>query len=666
MLKSTLFRLLVASACVLSLADDADAGMDLYGDVKPSEGLTQSLVSQAQAAGFSRIVVSLSGGDGTVIWQTPLEDYYIPLLGPLANGHDALESLITNAHDAGIEVVGSVIVASGGSITQNNPTWAALDANGQTSAGTEFLDDTLSFAYPEARQAKIDVMMDLVDGYDIDGIFLDFTRYLYGFGYDQPVLDELQANYGFDARSVPVPPVGSPQQGTTEWQLFSQLRAQNVQTFVQELGDAVAQSSNQVDLGTFSDHRWGMDLDINHLGRNFPAWAQAGLVDEVWIGNYSETPVNQIQNVVSNVRAAVGPDVRLNAALTTWNNHLTTQAEFVGAVREAFLGSADNMFLYREDFLTSNDLWDEATVANEKLNHFLFPTTGTAHASYEAATEPGVPAGGVGGWVNGGLDMVKQSDHLLQAGSPPLSLSRYTATGVTPGLMDQASGYYTVDFEVRPLDDLDLTAGDNIFNLHVQWADDQSIYNVVIDLDSDDGGGGSLGSINYGGFGSSQAITGIDWSTSHQVTIAYHANDQNFYFYLDDEFVSYVTMNDMRIGNSSAALQDTLIFGDSSDESGDVAAEWHGVGVYGVGVFESALAGDFDEDGDVDGADFLVWQQGFGSTYNADDLTDWESNYGLEASSTVAAAAVPEPMTTVMLMLGIVAMPTRRCLFRER
>ncbi|MEO1996780.1 MAG: family 10 glycosylhydrolase, partial [Planctomycetaceae bacterium] len=534
----------------------------------------------------------------------------------------------------------------------------ALDANGQTSAGTEFLDDTLSFAYPGARQAKIDVMMDLVNGYGIDGIFLDFTRYLYGFGYDQPVLDELQTNYGFDARLVPVPPVGSPQQGTTEWQLFSELRAQNVQTFVQEFGDAVAQSTNPLTVGTFSDHRWGMDLDINHLGRNFPAWAQAGLVDEVWIGNYSETPVNQIQSVVSNVRAAVGTDVRLNAALTTWNNHLTTQAEFFGAVREAFLGSADNMFLYREDFLNSNSLWDEATAANEKLNHFLFPTSGTAHASYEAATEPGLPVGGVGGWVNDGLDMVKQGNHLLQAGSLPLSVSRYRTTAVTPGLMDQTSGYYTVDFEVRPLEDLDLTAGDNPFNLHVQWADDQSIYNVVIDLDSDDGGAGSLGSINYGGAGTSHAIAGIDWSTSHQVSIAFHANDQNFYFYLDDEFVSYVTISNMRIGDSSAALQDTLVFGDSSDQAGDVAAQWYEVSVYGVGVYDPALAGDFDGDGDVDGADFLVFQRGFGNDYDANDLADWENNYGMSLATAVVAAAVPEPATGGMLMLGMVV-----CLF---
>ena len=90
-----------------------------------------------------------------------------------------------------------------------------------------------------------------------------------------------------------------------------------------------------------------------------------------------------------------------------------------------------------------------------------------------------------------------------------------------------------------------------------------------------------------------------------------------------------------------------------------LAAQWYGVGAYGVGVDEPGLAGDFDGDGDVDGTDFLVWQQGFGSAYDANDLADWENNYG--TSLPVAAAAVPEPATGGMLMLGMVAILLRRC-----
>ncbi len=47
---------------------------------------------------------------------------------------------------------------------------------------------------------------------------------------------------------------------------------------------------------------------------------------------------------------------------------------------------------------------------------------------------------------------------------------------------------------------------------------------------------------------------------------------------------------------------------------------------------ETLLEGDFDADGDVAGADFLAWQRGFGSVYNASDLSTWETNYGANES----------------------------------
>ena len=37
--------------------------------------------------------------------------------------------------------------------------------------------------------------------------------------------------------------------------------------------------------------------------------------------------------------------------------------------------------------------------------------------------------------------------------------------------------------------------------------------------------------------------------------------------------------------------------------------------------------GDFDEDGDVDGRDFLIWQQT--DPLSTSDLTDWQTNYGV-------------------------------------
>lgn len=83
-------------------------------------------------------------------------------------------------------------------------------------------------------------------------------------------------------------------------------------------------------------------------------------------------------------------------------------------------------------------------------------------------------------------------------------------------------------------------------------------------------------------------------------------------------------------------------------------------------VAESA---DFNGDSIVDGADFLIWQQGFGAAgtgtpstgdanedldINAADLAVWQSQFGGPGLSTVAIASIPEP-STMVLAAGLVA-----------
>ena len=81
---------------------------------------------------------------------------------------------------------------------------------------------------------------------------------------------------------------------------------------------------------------------------------------------------------------------------------------------------------------------------------------------------------------------------------------------------------------------------------------------------------------------------------------------------------------------------------------------------------------DFDGDGDVDGRDFLAWQRGFGTgttlaqgdangdkTVDATDLAIWQSQYDNPANLASAAAAVPEPGSSVLL-LGCAVVLLRR------
>jgi|GEM_PF-1666051 len=116
------------------------------------------------------------------------------------------------------------------------------------------------------------------------------------------------------------------------------------------------------------------------------------------------------------------------------------------------------------------------------------------------------------------------------------------------------------------------------------------------------------------------------------------------------------------IGERDLTFTYTNIFGD----------EIMGLVEY-VGVLANA---DFDNDGDVDGRDFLKWQRGAGltgqtnnsngdangdGTVNSLDLSVWQSQYG-SAPLVAASIAVPEPNTAAMLIVSVVglALASRR------
>lgn len=75
-----------------------------------------------------------------------------------------------------------------------------------------------------------------------------------------------------------------------------------------------------------------------------------------------------------------------------------------------------------------------------------------------------------------------------------------------------------------------------------------------------------------------------------------------------------------------------------------------------VVLFTAGLPGDFDQDGDVDGTDFLVWQR----NPTIGELSDWQSNYGSPDTLATTTAAVPEPVTILLLATLIIVFATTR------
>ncbi len=79
-------------------------------------------------------------------------------------------------------------------------------------------------------------------------------------------------------------------------------------------------------------------------------------------------------------------------------------------------------------------------------------------------------------------------------------------------------------------------------------------------------------------------------------------------------------------------------------------------------IFLEKPPGDFDRDGDVDGGDFLVWQQGGSSdSLSATDLALWQDNYGTNYNESQVAfnAIVPEPTSFSLLIFSIVVLSIR-------
>ena len=73
----------------------------------------------------------------------------------------------------------------------------------------------------------------------------------------------------------------------------------------------------------------------------------------------------------------------------------------------------------------------------------------------------------------------------------------------------------------------------------------------------------------------------------------------------------------------------------------------------------TGLPGDYNEDGAVDAADYIVWRKGLGTTYTQPDYDVWRAHFGQSAGSGAGTAidspyaVVPEPNALLLSLLGV-------------
>ena len=80
------------------------------------------------------------------------------------------------------------------------------------------------------------------------------------------------------------------------------------------------------------------------------------------------------------------------------------------------------------------------------------------------------------------------------------------------------------------------------------------------------------------------------------------------------------------------------------------------------------VAGDYNGNGKVDGADYVLWRNGgplanevdTPGTVNAADYTEWRARYGNPPGSGAGSSAIPEPATMALFILGLAALQMNR------
>jgi hypothetical protein len=74
------------------------------------------------------------------------------------------------------------------------------------------------------------------------------------------------------------------------------------------------------------------------------------------------------------------------------------------------------------------------------------------------------------------------------------------------------------------------------------------------------------------------------------------------------------------------------------------------------------LPGNYNGNGTADAADYVVWRKGLGTTFTQNDYDVWRANFGATIGAGVtlsatgsasAAAAIPEPATSFLLLTGL-------------
>jgi hypothetical protein len=229
-------------------------------------------ISQFKDGNGGRIVLETSFNDGeaychkvvpNTVAQSPIDKSYLQFYPR----KEAVEQAqIDKAHENGMEILAGMRIeaadltypygqtAFNTGVVAAHPECCMFTRDGKKLAA-------LSFAYPEVRKLTVESLVR--NSKNFDGVSLFFHRGTF-VHFEKPVLDEVQARYGVDARKLPF----------TDARLHT-VWCEYITLFMRELRAAL-DKNKKIDVFVFYDAD-----SSKHYGFDVETWAKEGLVNSV-------------------------------------------------------------------------------------------------------------------------------------------------------------------------------------------------------------------------------------------------------------------------------------------------------------------------------------------------------------------------------------------------
>lgn len=152
----------------------------------------------------------------------------------------------------------------------------------------------LSFAYPEAADYRLDIVKEIANKYQIDGLFIDWIRTgdvrddpqndedgVADYGYEKPLVSGFKAQYGIDPHDIP--------NGDPRW---VQYRAEPQTAFMRSVKEFMQSTKPELPIAVLVNHPWShrsgywVDGNLRGMLLDVRQWAREGLIDSAVPASY--------------------------------------------------------------------------------------------------------------------------------------------------------------------------------------------------------------------------------------------------------------------------------------------------------------------------------------------------------------------------------------------